>query len=70
MSDSFKRHNHKIKTLLKYLRFNFNMPIIYRRGNNEIIQLIDYSNTNYISDKSDRKSTINQVFIFENEPIS
>ena len=37
INDFFKRHNHKIKTLLRYLRFNFNMLIIYRKKNNEIV---------------------------------
>ena len=70
MSDSFKRHNHKIKTLLKYLKFNFNISIIYREGSNEIVQLINYSNANYAFDKSDKKLTMNQVFIFKGESIS
>ena len=56
MSDFFKRYNYKIKTLLKYLRFNFNISIIYRKGSNEVVQLIDYSNANYIFNKSDKKS--------------
>ena len=59
MNDLFKRHNYEIKTLLKYLRFNFDMSIIYRKRSDEIVQLIDYSNTNYVSDKSDKKSTMN-----------
>ena len=37
MSDLFKRHNYKIKTLLKYLRFNFNISIIYREKSNEVV---------------------------------
>ena len=37
ISDSFKRHNHEIKILLKYLRFNSDMLIIYREKNNEIV---------------------------------
>ena len=70
MSDFFKRHNHEIKTLLKYLRFNFNISIIYRKENDEVVQLIDYSDANYASDKNNKKSTMNQVFIFEDESIS
>ena len=69
ISDFFKRHDHKIKALLKYLKFNFDISIIYRKGNNEIVQLIDYSDADYAFDKSDRKSTMNQVFIFEDESI-
>ena len=37
MSDLFKRHNYEIKTLLKYLRFNFDMSIIYRERSDEIV---------------------------------
>ena len=37
MSDLFKRYDHEIKALLRYLRFNLNMLIIYREGNNEIV---------------------------------
>ena len=37
INDSYTRHNYKIKTLLKYLKFNFNMLIIYREENNEIV---------------------------------
>ena len=58
MSDLFKRYNYKIKTLLKYLKFNFNISIIYRKKSDEVVQLIDYSNANYASDKNDKKSTM------------
>ena len=37
MSDLFKRHDHKIKTLLKYLRFNSDMSIIYREKSDKIV---------------------------------
>ena len=37
MSDFFKRHNYEIKTLLKYLKFNSNMLIVYRKKSNEIV---------------------------------
>ena len=70
MSDLFKRYNYKIKALLKYLRFNLDMLIIYRKRRDEVVQLIDYSNADYVFDKSDKKSTMDQVFIFEGEPIS
>ena len=70
ISDFFKRHNYEIKTLLKYLRFNLDISIIYQKRSNEIVQLIDYSNANYAFNKSDKKSTINQVFIFEDGSIS
>ena len=37
MSDLFKRYNYKIKTLLRYLRFNFDILIIYREGSDEVV---------------------------------
>ena len=37
ISDFFTHHNYKIKTLLKYLRFNFNILIIYQKENNEVV---------------------------------
>ena len=37
INDFFIRYNYEIKTLLKYLRFNFNMLIIYREENDEIV---------------------------------
>ena len=70
ISDFFKRHNHKIKTLLKYLRFNLDISIIYRKKSDEIVQLINYSNANYVFNKSDKKSTMNQIFMLEGESIS
>ena len=36
INDFFTRYNHKIKILL-YLRFNFNISIIYRKENNEVV---------------------------------
>ena len=47
INNLFTRYNYKIKTLLKYLRFNPDMLIIYRKKNDEIVQLVDYSNANY-----------------------
>ena len=41
ISDLFIRHNYKIKTLLKYLKFNLNMLIIYQKENDEIVQLVN-----------------------------
>ena len=37
INDFFTRYDYEIKTLLKYLRFNFNMLTIYREGSNEIV---------------------------------
>ena len=70
ISDLFKRYDYEIKILLKYLRFNLDMSIIYRKESDEVVQLIDYSNANYVSDKNDKKSTMDQVFMFKGGSIS
>ena len=58
MSNFAVRHNHGIKTLLRYLRFNANMSIVYREGDKNTIRLINYFDTDYAADTRDRKSTI------------
>ena len=37
INDLFTHYDHKIKTLLKYLRFNSKISIIYQKRNNEIV---------------------------------
>ena len=34
------------------------MLIIYRKESDEVVQLIDYSNADYVSDKNNKKSTM------------
>ena len=52
------RHNHEIKTLLRYLRFNANMSIVYREGDKNTIRFINYFDADYAADIRDRKSTM------------
>ena len=37
INNFFIRYNYEIKTLLKYLRFNFDILIIYRKKSNEVV---------------------------------
>ena len=37
ISDFNTRYNYEIKTWLKYLKFNFNMFIIYREESDEVV---------------------------------
>ena len=37
INNFFTRHNREIKTLLKYLRFNFDILIIYQKRSDEVI---------------------------------
>ena len=58
MSNLVVRHDHEIKTLLRYLRFNANMSIVYRGGDKNTVRLIDYFDADYAANTRDRKSTI------------
>ena len=58
MSNLAVRHGHKIKTLLRYLRFNTNMSIVYREGDKDTVRLVGYSDVDYAADTRDRKSTM------------
>ena len=64
------RYNYEIKTLLRYLRFNTNMSIVYREGDKNTIRLVNYFDADYAADIRNRKSTIKQIFILDNNLIS
>ncbi len=70
MSNPAVRHGHGIKTLLRYLRSNSDMPIVYQGGDEDTVRLVGYSDADYAADTSDRKSTMGQVFMLGNGPIS
>lgn len=69
MSNPAARHGHGIRALLRYLRSNSDMSITYSGKDNDA-QLVGYSDADYAADKSDRKSTMGQVFMLGNGPIS
>ena len=68
MSDPAVRHSHGVKGLLRYIRSTAELGITYKGGSE--IQLIGYSDADYAADKSDRKSTMGQVFMLGGGPIS
>ena len=37
INNLFTRYNYEIKILLRYLRFNFDILIIYRKRSNEVV---------------------------------
>ena len=61
MKDPIARHGHGIKALLRYIRLSCDRKITYRKGNPK---LIGFSDADYAVDKTDRKSTLGQVFMF------
>ena len=70
MANPVVRHGHGMKALLRYLRSYSDMPITYQGNSKQGIQLVGYSDADYAADKSDRKSTMGQVFILGGGPIS
>ena len=70
MNNLAVRHGHGIKTLLRYLRFNADMSIVYRGGDKNTVRLVDYFDTDYAADIRNRKSTIEQVFMLDSDSIS
>ena len=58
ISNLITRYSYEVKTLLRYLRSNSNILIIYRGNGNEATQLIEYLNIDYAMNKSDRKYII------------
>ena len=62
-----KYYKRVIKHLLKYLR---SIKDIYIRYSPESPKLIGYSNVDYVSDKSNRKLMIGNVFILTGGTIS
>ena len=70
ISNLAARYSHEVKTLLRYLRLNSNISIVYRENGNKATQLIEYSNINYAINKSDRKCIIKQIFMLNEESIS
>lgn len=70
MSNPAVRHGHGVKALLRYLRSNPDMPIVYQGDDNEAIQLVGYSDADYAADKSDRKCIMGQIFMLGGGPIS
>ena len=70
MSNLAIRHDHEIKPLLRYLKFNADIPIVYREDDKNTIRLIDYFDADYAADTRNRKSTIKQVFMLDSDSIS
>lgn len=68
MSDPAEYHGHGMKTLLRYMRSTVNRKIKY--GGELPPSLTGFSDADYAADKTDRKSTLRQVFMFAGGPVS
>ena len=66
-NDSTKHHDENLKHLFRYLRFIINFELMLK--SNENFKIVEYSNSNYVNDKSNRVFIFNYVYMFENESI-
>jgi hypothetical protein len=69
MSDPVEHHGHALKNLMRYLRSTLNQKIRYGPGG-EFEHFTLYSDADWASDKSDRKSVRGYVIMFYGGPIS
>ena len=63
-----KKYLRVLKKVLRYLRSNPSLGIIYTREGSRY--LTRYSNSNFAIDKLDRKLVLRNIFILHNVPIS
>lgn len=68
MSDPAKHHGHALKGLLRYIRSTISQKMQFGPGSEE--GLVIYSDADWASDKTDRKSTSGNVAMLYNGPVS
>ena len=67
-NDSAEHHEHALKKLLQYICSTADLEIMYRLSESQ--NLIEYSDSDYTSDKQNWKSVLDYVYMFEEESIS
>ena len=66
-NDSSKQHDEDLKHLFRYIRFIIDLELMLK--NSENFKIVEYSNSNYANDKSNRISIFDYVYMLENESI-
>ena len=69
ISDPAKHHGHSAKNLMRYLKSTIKQRLRYSPGGAHN-HLVVYSDSDWASDKVDRKSVSGSVVMFGNGPIS
>ena len=67
-NDSAEHHEHALKKLLQYICSTVNLEIMYRLSESQ--NLIEYSDSDYTSDKQNQKSVLDHVYMLGKESIS
>jgi len=65
LNDSAEHHEHVLKKLLWYVWLIINLKIIYELSESQ--DLFKYFNSDYASDKLNRRSILNYVFLLKEE---
>ena len=65
LSDSAEHHGQALKRLLQYIQSTANLGIMY--GLSESQNLVEYSDSDYASDKLDQKSILGHVYMLGGE---
>jgi hypothetical protein len=70
MSNPAKHHGHALKNLMRYLRSTLKQKLRFGPGGEHENQLVVYTDADWASDKTDRKSISGGVAMFYGGPIS
>jgi len=68
LSDSAEHYEHALKRLLQYVWLIINLKIMYELSESQ--DLLKYSNSDYASDKLDRRFILNYVYLLKRESMS
>ena len=66
-NDSAEHHEHALEKLLQYIYSTADLEILYESSESQ--NLIEYSDSDYASDKQNWKSVLDHVYMFEEESI-
>ena len=68
LSNSAEHHGHTLKRLLQYVRSIINLSIVYGFSGSQV--MLEYSDSDYTSDKQDHRSILRYVYMLKDESVS
>lgn len=70
MEKPTSEHLAAVKHILRYVKGTLNLGCFYKKGTEERLQLVGYSDSDFAGDIDDRKSTTGVIFYLGNSPIT
>ncbi len=67
LSDSAEHHKHALKKLMQYVRFIIDLDITYEVS--ESMKLVEYSDSDYVSDRLNCKSILVYIYMLDEESV-